>query len=164
MARRARRGMHEEEEEAIAQQMLPEEEEAVVEPVKAKKKHEGSPQPVVGSMVYYHPGEGDPGPYPGEEPLAAIVAAVLTENAMNLLVIAADGTPYGKQGVLFCRQGSTTMGGAYCDVPGHEAAAPSDESSPRRAKAQELLAQAAAVTDRIAHWQEGRERQEQEQG
>ena len=135
------------------------EDEELGEPQEEKREHGReagrlragpNPTPIVGSLVHYH-SIGNDRPDPGEEPLCAIVASVLSENGLNLMVIGADGAPFGKQSVLFCRKGDSPMGLEYCDVPGAEAA--SEDEQPkhsRREKAKELLQQAQALSERIA--------------
>jgi hypothetical protein len=113
----------------------------------------GGPKVAVGTLVHYHPPQNDPGPYPGDdEPLAATVASVLGENCCNLMVIGADGTPYARTGVLFCKKGEQTFGQPYCELPGQQAqpAGDDDPRPKRRDKARELVAQLSAFEERLA--------------
>ncbi len=55
--------------------------------------------PSVGCVVWYHPNRGDPGPHPGDQPLAAIVTHVWNDRLVNLAVFSADGVPFPRTSV-----------------------------------------------------------------
>ena len=71
--------------------------------------------PTIGRVVWYHPSSTDPGPSPGDQPLAALVAHVWSDTCVNLAVFDANGTPYARSSVLLVQDGNPTPGSCYCE-------------------------------------------------
>lgn len=66
--------------------------------------------PSVGRVVWYHPGQGDPGPDPQGQPLAAIVTHVWSDTCVNLAVFDTNGIPYNRTSV-YLHQGDVAVSG-----------------------------------------------------
>lgn len=62
-------------------------------------------QPTVGRVVWYRRFPQDPGPNPGDQPLAAIITHVWSDTCVNLVVFDADGIAYNKTSVLLHQDG-----------------------------------------------------------
>lgn len=74
--------------------------------------------PTVGRVVHYFPGStsgalGSARPA-GEEPLAAIVAAVHSEQRVNLTVFGRDGIVHARQNVRLVQDGEELPTDSYC--------------------------------------------------
>lgn len=68
-------------------------------------------KPTPGRIVWYRPQIGDVIPSRGEEPLAAMVAGVISDTLVNLAVTGADGSgPYARQNVTLVQDGETPPG------------------------------------------------------
>jgi hypothetical protein len=68
-------------------------------------------KPTVGRVVWYWLGAHTP----QREPLAAMVAAVITDSIVNLSVIDAEGNQFGAKGVPLVQDGEKPPAMAYCE-------------------------------------------------
>lgn len=71
-------------------------------------------KPTVGRIVHYRPGPQDPTPQFKNEPLAAIVTRVISDQVVNLTVLRADGITYGRHNVDLVQSGSNSPVEPYC--------------------------------------------------
>jgi hypothetical protein len=67
-------------------------------------------KPTVGRVVWYWMPNS-----PQREPLAAMVAAVVTDSIVNLSVIDAEGNQFGQKGVPLVQDGEQPPSMAYCE-------------------------------------------------
>lgn len=74
-------------------------------------------KPTPGRIVWYYPAEGDPTPKFRGEPLAAIVARVISDREVNLTVFRADGITYGRHNVQLVQDGDELPQGpgGFCE-------------------------------------------------
>src|SRR6266700_4220889 len=72
-------------------------------------------KPTVGRVLWYRPSPHDPGPWPGEQPLAAHVAHVNPEGRVNLMVIDANGNGYSRTGVHLVQEGEPVPNRPYAE-------------------------------------------------
>jgi hypothetical protein len=94
-------------------------------------------KPTVGRSLWYYPGI-DPIARVGDEPLAAILTAVLTDTDINLCVFDANGHPHPRQHVYLFQEGGRSPGEA-----GHAQWMPYQKG--QSAKTEQLEAQLAAA-------------------
>jgi hypothetical protein len=72
-------------------------------------------KPTPGRVVWYYPTIDDPPPIYPDEPLAALVARVISDREVNLMIIHALGSPYIRVGVQLVQEGDAVpAGGGYC--------------------------------------------------
>lgn len=71
--------------------------------------------PTVGRVVWFYPFENDPGPSPGGQPLAAIIAHVWSDSCVNLMVLDANGKTYNKTSVLLVQEDSPRPDVGFCE-------------------------------------------------
>lgn len=76
--------------------------------------------PTPGRVVLYYPlkcgiGVGDPGPDPGDKPLAATISWVWSDTCVNLTVHDMNGNTYGKTSVLLHQDGNPKPDSFYCE-------------------------------------------------
>jgi hypothetical protein len=67
-------------------------------------------KPTVGRVVWFWMPNS-----PQKEPLAAMVAAVITDSIVNLSVIDAEGNQFGQKGVPLVQDGEKSPAMAYCE-------------------------------------------------
>lgn len=71
--------------------------------------------PTVGRIVWYYPFPNDPGPSPGGQPLAAVVAHVWSDTCVNLAVMDANGATYNRTSVLLVQEGNARPDVGFCE-------------------------------------------------
>lgn len=72
-------------------------------------------KPTVGRIVWYHPAKADPGPNPGDQPLAAIVTHVWSDTCINLAVFDANGQTYNRTSVLLVQDDAPRPDAFYAE-------------------------------------------------
>lgn len=73
--------------------------------------------PKPGAIVWYRNHFGDKIPQLGDQPLAAIVAAVLADGCVNLSVIDCFGNHHPRQRIALVQPGDAKPIGAYAEWP-----------------------------------------------
>ena len=78
-------------------------------------------KPTVGRVVLFHPYATDTSHAQiGEEPHAALIAAVWSDTCINIAAFDANGVPYGQTSVLLWQEGNPKPDSGYAEWMGYQ--------------------------------------------